>query len=266
MVRVSAPDDPRLHDYVGLTDVVLRMRSEPQQGLFIAEGLPVVERALHAGYAIRSTLVSERYVDQVLTLLDGDDAADLYTAAPDVLREVAGFHVHRGVLASFARKPLPSVAEVAAAAQRVVVLEDASNPTNVGAVFRSAAALGIDAMLLSPRCADPLYRRSVRVSMGVVFALPYARFDEWPRGLDLLRDQGFRILALTPAQTARTLDTLHLARDERVGLLLGAEGPGLTPAALAAADEHVRIPMRTDVDSLNLAAAAAVACWVTGRR
>jgi tRNA G18 (ribose-2'-O)-methylase SpoU len=173
--------------------------------------------------------------------------------------------VHRGALASFGRLPLPTADDVLASSTRVVVLEDVNNHTNLGAIFRSAAGLGIDAVLLTPTCCDPLYRRAVRVSMGEVFALPYAYLD-WPAGLDHLRTAGFRVLALTPAPDAARLEEVVLDDDEKAALLLGAEGPGLSAEAMAGSDLRVRIPMVRGVDSLNVANAAAVACWVVGRR
>jgi tRNA G18 (ribose-2'-O)-methylase SpoU len=165
------------------------------------------------------------------------------------------------VLASFHRRPLPTAAEVLAAARRVAILEDVNNHTNLGAIFRGAAALGVDAVLLSPSCADPLYRRSVRVSMGQVFAVPYARLEPWPGGLDTVRAAGFVVLALTPAADAVPIQRLDDAARARPALLFGAEGPGLSGAALAGSDRRVRIPMHRGVDSLNVAAAAAVAFW-----
>jgi tRNA G18 (ribose-2'-O)-methylase SpoU len=203
--------------------------------------------------------VDAKRVDQ-LGDLDTRDAP-VYAAPPDVLQRATGFHVHRGVLASFHRRELPAPAEVLAAARRVVILEDVNNHTNLGAIFRAAAALGIDAVLLSPSCADPLYRRSVRVSMGQVFAVPYARLEPWPAALDEVRAAGFSVLALTPAGDALPIQHLPAALRRRPALLFGAEGSGLTPPALAGSDQRVRIPMRRGVDSLNVAAAAAVACW-----
>lgn len=262
MQRIDDPADPRVADYVSLTDVVLRRRLEPAEGLFIAEGVQVVERALRAGYRLRSAFVSSKAVDVLRPLLAGAEAP-VFVADPDVIRRVAGFHVHRGVLASFARQALPSVHEVLQSARRVVVLEDTNNPTNLGAVARSAAALGMDALLLSPECADPLYRRAVRVSMGEVFALRYARLEAWPDGLAVLADHGFQVLALTPGPPAVPIADVDLG--DRVAVLLGAEGPGLSAGALARADQRVRIPMAAGVDSLNVAAAAAVAFYVVGR-
>jgi tRNA G18 (ribose-2'-O)-methylase SpoU len=172
--------------------------------------------------------------------------------------------VHRGILGSVHRPPMPAAAELLAAAQRIIVLEDVNTHTNVGAIFRCAAALGMDAVLLSPSCADPLYRRSVRVSMGEVFAVPYARLDPWPGALEEVRAAGFTVLALTPDPAAVSLRDLSAADRARPALLLGAEGPGLSGRALTAADVRVRIPMHHGVDSLNVAAAAAVACYALG--
>jgi tRNA G18 (ribose-2'-O)-methylase SpoU len=257
---VTDPADPRLADYVGLTDAVRRAKHEPEAGFFIAEGVPVMQRAAAAGYPLRSVLLADNR-----PLPEGLPSAPVYRASYEALEALTGFHVHRGALASFGRLPLPSAEDVLAGARRVVVLEDVNNHTNLGAVFRSAAGLGMDAVLLSPTCCDPLYRRSVRVSMGQVFALPYA-YLPWPAGLDLLRTAGFRVLALTPSATATRLDDVELAPTAKAALLLGAEGPGLSEAALTGSDLRVRIPMTHGVDSLNIANAAAVACWVLGSR
>lgn len=264
VIPVDDPADPRVADYTALTDVALRTRREPAEGLFIAAGEIVIRRALRSGYRARSVLVSPRR----LGVVPGEVASDVpvYLAGPAVLATVTGFPVHRGALASMARRPLPAAADVLAGATRVAVCEDIVNHTNLGAVFRCAAALGMDAVLLSPRCCDPLYRRSVRVSMGEVFAVPYSRLCPWPAALGQVRAAGFRLLALTPDPDAVPLDRVEVAAHPRVALLLGTEGPGLSPAAHAAADLPVRIPMARGVDSLNVAAAAAVAFWVVGRR
>jgi tRNA G18 (ribose-2'-O)-methylase SpoU len=243
--------------------VELRTRWEPPHGLFIAEGELVLRRALRAGYAPRSFLVDAKRVDQLADLPTGE--APVYAATQDVLEKATGFHVHRGVLASFHRRPLPPATELLAGAARVAVLEDVNNHTNLGAVFRGAAALGVDAVLLSPSCADPLYRRSVRVSMGEVFAVPYARLEPWPDALAEPRAAGFTVLALTPSPDAVALPRLDAAARRRPALLFGAEGAGLSRAALAASDLRVAIPMRRGVDSLNVAAAAAVAFWELAR-
>lgn len=258
MQVVNDPDDERIADYRALTDVELRTRWEPPHGLFIAEGELVLRRALRAGYPPRSFLVEANRLAQ---LQDLAGLAPIYGASAEVLERITGFHVHRGVLASFRRLPLPPASEILAAARRVVVLEDINNHTNLGAIFRGVAALGFDAVLLSPTCADPLYRRSVRVSMGEVFAIPYATLAPWPDGLKLVRDSGYNLLALTPDPGSIALQDLSDAQRQRPALLLGAEGPGLSRWALQASDVRVRIPMRRGVDSLNVAAATAVACW-----
>ncbi len=257
---ITDPSDPRIADYVGLTDVVRRSKHEPEAGFFLAEGVPVMQRAARAGYPLRSVLLADNR-----PLPEGLPDAPVYRASYAVLEAVTGFHAHRGALASFGRVPLPSPADVLREARRVVVLEEVNNHTNLGAIFRSAAGLGMDAVLLTPTCCDPLYRRAVRVSMGEVFALPYAYLD-WPAGIHELRAAGFHVLALTPDPDATRLDELRLGPDDRAALLLGAEGPGLTTTAMAGSDLQVRIPMSHGVDSLNVANAAAVACWVVGRR
>jgi tRNA G18 (ribose-2'-O)-methylase SpoU len=260
-VFIESAADPRLADYRALTDVELRRRTEPADGIFIAEGELVLRRAVRAGYPMRSALTSERWLPSVLAVADDIDVP-VFVGSEELLREIAGFHVHRGALAAMARLPMPSLDSVLAAASRVVVLEDVNSHTNIGAIFRCAAGLGMDAVLLTPSCADPLYRRSVRVSMGEVFAIPYARFDSWPGGLASLA--GFELLALTPDATATPISQLHVPDDAKLALLLGAEGPGLSTRAMSAA-RPVRIPMSNGVDSLNVAAAAAVACYALRR-
>jgi len=270
---VTDPADPRLADYVSLTDVALRSRHEPAKGLYIAESSTVLERALRAGHRPRSVLLAPRWVPDLERMLaaqpDDGTSVPVLVADEPVLEAITGFHVHRGALAAMHRPPLPSVADVlagargGAGARRVAVLEDVVDHTNVGAAFRSAAALGVDAVLVTPRCADPLYRRSVRVSMGTVFQVPWTRIDPWPDGIDLLRDHGFVTVSLALADDAITLDDLVADPPERLALVLGAEGHGLKPATVAASDLVVRIPMAGGVDSLNVAAAGAVAFWAT---
>lgn len=257
MELITDPDDERIADYRALTDVELRTRWEPPHGLFIAEGELVLRRALRAGYRPRSYLLDVKRVAVLGELPD----APVYAASQEVLRQITGFHVHRGVLASFHRRPLPEPEELLATARRLVVCEDVNTHTNLGMIFRSVAGLGMDGVLLSPSCADPLYRRAVRVSMGEVFAIPYARLTPWPAGLDRLRAAGFSLLALTPAADAVPLHRVPAEHRVRPALLLGAEAPGLSEAAIAAADLSVSIPMQRGVDSLNVAAATAVACW-----
>jgi tRNA G18 (ribose-2'-O)-methylase SpoU len=262
---VDGVTDPALADYRALTDVELRRRSEPAQGIFIAEGELVIRRALRAGYPMRSALMTQRWASSVADLV-ADIDVPLYVGSEELLESVTGFRVHRGALAAMDRLPLKSVAEVLPRSSRVVVLEAVNSHTNLGAIFRSAAGLGMDAVLLSPTCADPLYRRSVRVSMGEVFSIPYARFESWPGGVAELRDAGYQVFALTPDSRAMSIDDIEVRDGDKLALLLGAEGPGLSKSALEAATTDVRIPMGNGVDSLNVAAAAAVACYAIGRR
>lgn len=256
--------DPRLADYARLTDMELRTHLEAEQGLFIAEGTKVISRAVAAGYPVRSVLLGERRRADLATLLPAlDGGAPVYVVPDEAVERLTGYRVHRGALASMHRKPLPEPAALAAASRRVIVLEDLVDHANVGAIFRCAAALGVDAVFLSPRCADPLYRRAVKVSMGAVFAIPYARMTGWYDGLAELRAAGFLLLALTPDATADPIATAMTGA--RIALLLGTEGDGLSSRWRHEADQAVRIPMHpgaqaAGVDSLNVVAAAAIAC------
>jgi tRNA G18 (ribose-2'-O)-methylase SpoU len=258
--ETAVAGDPRLHDFLSLTDVALRRALEPAEGLFVAEGETVIRRAVARGFALRSVLLTSRWLPTLRDLLDPLDVPVL-VADDALMADVTGFAVHRGALASVRRRPDRAVAEVLATADRVVVLEGMVDPTNVGAVLRSAAALGIDGVLLDPRCADPLYRRAVRVSMGSALALPHARVSPWPGGLEEVRAAGLALVALTPDPMADDLAQLPADTARRCALMLGTEGPGLSRGALAVADRRVRIPMRAGVDSLNVGAAAAVAFW-----
>lgn len=261
--QVTDPADPRLADYVGLTDVALRSRSEPGLGLYLAESERVIRRAMAAGHRPRSMLLADRWLEPLADLVADVTAtgAPVYRGDAPVLAALTGFHVHRGSIASMYRPPLRDVTDVVSGARRVVVLEDVVDHTNVGAAIRSVAAIGADAVLVTPRCADPLYRRSVRVSMGTVFQVPWTRIDPWPDGIDVLRDAGFTVAALTLTPDALDLDRFAAAPPHRVAMILGTEGDGLSTGATARADLAVRIPMAGGVDSLNVAAAAAVALW-----
>jgi tRNA G18 (ribose-2'-O)-methylase SpoU len=260
---VTDVGDPRLADYARLTDMELRTHLESAQGLFIAEGTKVISRAVAAGYPVRSILLAERRLGDLEAL--PATGAPVYVVSDETAERLTGYRVHRGALASLHRTPLPETETLAATAQKVIVLEDLVDHANVGAIFRCAAALGVDAIFLSPRCADPLYRRSVKVSMGAVFAIPYARMTGWYDGLADLRKAGFRLLALTPDPTAAPLTAA--AAGGRMALMLGTEGDGLSSRWRHEADQAVRIPMHpgalaAGVDSLNVVAAAAIACHV----
>jgi tRNA G18 (ribose-2'-O)-methylase SpoU len=265
LVPVGEAGDPRLADYVRLTDIHLRRSLETEHGLFVAEGEKVIRRAIGAGYPVRSLLLTE---DRLASLADlaASCPGPVYLVSPQVAEQVTGYRVHRGALASMQRRPLRPVADVVAGARRIAVLEDIVDHTNVGAIFRCVAALGFDAVVLAPRCADPLYRRSVRVSMGAVFAVPYARMGDWREGLGRLREAGFRLLALTPAPDAVPIGEVPLTAEDRLALLLGTEGDGLSARWRDQADLAVRIPMNRGVDSLNVASAAAIACYLLSAR
>lgn len=263
-VEVTDAADPVLRDYRDLRDVQLRQSLEAEHGLFLAEGEKVVRRAVEAGYEPRSFLMAPRWLEGLADVLDRSDAP-CYVASEALTEEVTGFHVHRGALASLHRRPLPPLEQVLDGARTVVVLEDVVDHTNVGAVLRSAAALGVDAALLSPRAADPLYRRAVKVAMGAVFSLPWTRLPDWYDALPRLSDAGFTTVALTLADDAVELEQAVAGLD-KVALVLGSEGHGLSPRWEQSADRRATVPMRAGIDSLNVAAAAAVACYVTARR
>lgn len=265
VVPIADPADARLSDFRDLTDVALRRVLEPEQGLYIAESAKVIARALRAGHSARSLLVQEKWLPDIATLLGGDESTPVYVVEAAVAESLTGYAVHRGALAAMQRPAPASVAAIVADARTVVILEDIMDHANVGAAFRSAAALGADAVLVSPRCADPLYRRSVRVSMGTVFQVPWTRMPQWPEARGILTERGFHLAALALADDAVPLGEFAADRPERVALLLGAEGDGLSRRALQAADTIVTIPMAGGVDSLNVAAASAVAVWALTR-
>ena len=264
LIEIDDADDPRLGDYRDLRDVQLRKHLEAEHGLFLAEGEKVVRRAVEGGFPVRSFLMAPRWLDGLGDVLDRTEAP-CYVLSEALAEEVTGFHVHRGALASLERLPLPTVEQVLAGARTVVVLENIVDHTNVGAVFRSAAALGIDAVLLAPRCADPLYRRAVKVAMGAVFTVPYARIEDWYDALPQVSAAGFTTVAMTLADDATDIEDAVAGLD-RVALVLGTEGSGLSPRWEQSADRRAVIPMREGIDSLNVAAATAVACYVTARR
>jgi tRNA G18 (ribose-2'-O)-methylase SpoU len=263
-IPLISADDPRLADYRDLRDTQLRKHLEAKDGLFIAEGDKVVRRAVEAGFTPRSFLMAPRWLAGLSDVLALNDAP-CYVVSEELAEQVTGFHVHRGALASMERRAGSSLADVLTGASQVLVLEDIVDHTNVGAIFRSGAALGFDAVLLSPRCADPLYRRSIKVGMGAVFTTPWARLPDWYDALPTLAAHGFSTVALTLAEDAVPIDEA-VAGLTKVALVLGSEGHGLSPRWVRTADSRARIPMADGIDSLNVAAATAVACYVTSRR
>lgn len=261
VTTITDLDNPALADYSRLTDVALRRVREPEGGLYIAESTKVMARALSAGHRPRSVLLQEQWLADVEPLLRDFPEVPVFVGRAEILESLTGYNLHRGALAAMHRPALPTVESVVADARRIVVLEDIVDHTNVGAIFRAVAGIGADAVLITPRCADPLYRRSVRVSMGTVLQVPWTRLPEWPVAGPLLKGLGFLLVALALTEDAIPLDTFARNPPERLALVLGAEGDGLSRRALAAADATVVIPMLHGVDSLNVAAASAVALY-----
>lgn len=262
-IPVDDPDDPRLVELTQLTDATARARIEAAHGCFIAEGLLTLEAVLDSAHPLRAVLVAAPKLERVAAVL-GDTDVDVFVGPPTLLEGVTGYPIHRGVIASVGRLAQPEPATLLAGARRVLVVEGVNDHENLGSLFRNAAAFGVDAVLLDPRCADPLYRRSVRVSLGHVLRVPWTRIDPLHASLGELAAAGLRTLALTPAGE-RDVHDLVVDRDDRLAWLVGAEGPGLDDATLAAADERVRIPIAPGVDSLNVATAAAVALAISSR-
>jgi tRNA G18 (ribose-2'-O)-methylase SpoU len=252
-IPVAEPTDPRIAMFVGLRDRELRI----QDGAFLAESDTLIDRALEAGYEPIAVLIDATR-DAPLPARLGEDVP-VYGGSPDVIRRITGLGVHRGSLGIFKRRPLPTVEAVLAGTTRVAVLAGVVNPTNIGVIARSAVALGIEAMVLDEDCADPLYRRAARVAMGEIYGFPCAHVPRLPGGLAPLNDLGFITLALTPDPSAERIDELGLLASDRVALVLGSEGPGLTDEAMAACQRRVRIPIATTADSLNVGVAASIA-------
>lgn len=263
---------PELDVYARLTEAQLLNRQEPEQGLFIAESPKVIDRALDAGYVPVSLLLERKHIaGQASGVIARCGDVPVFTAETEMLTELTGFRLTRGVLCAMRRPLLPSVEAVCAGARRITILENIMNPTNVGAIFRSAAALGIDAVLLTPACSDPLYRRAARVSMGTVFQVPWTYLGsdcaEWPHpGMEQLRALGFRTAAMALSDNAISIADPQLMAEEKLAIVLGTEGDGLAAGTIADCDYTVRIPMSHGVDSLNVAAASAVAFWQLGLR
>ena len=260
LIEITDFTAPELDVYARLTEAQLLNRFEPKKGMFIAESPKVIQRALDAGCEPVSILVERsRIVGESLEVIERCGDIPVYTAGLDVLTQLTGYQLTRGLLCAMRRPKLPTAAEVLSQARRVAVLEDVQNPTNVGAIFRSAAALGMDAVLLTPACSNPLYRRSCRVSMGTVFQVPWTYMDEnW---IDTLREQGFKTAAMALRDDSYSIDDPQLRQVERLAVVLGTEGDGLADGTITSCDYTVKIPMYHGVDSLNVAAASAVAFW-----
>ena len=261
LVLVEDAADPRVSDYVALSDAALRQRTDPEHGRYIAESSKVLRRALAAGHKPRSFFMAHKWLESLSDVFDAHPDVPILAGEDAVLESITGFHLHRGALAAMNRPEPLSLETVLPGARRVAILEDIVDHTNLGAIFRSAAALGVDAVLVTPRCADPLYRRSIRVSMGAVFQVPWVRLESWPDDLGVLRAAGFDIAAMELTAHSQGIDEVSAMHSEKLALILGTEGAGVSSAALELADRTVMIPMRPGVDSLNVAAASAVAFW-----
>lgn len=273
IIEITDFQAPELDVYARLSENQLLNRCEPEKGMFIAESPRVIERALDAGYRPVSCLVEKRHIEgeakEIIRRCGEIGNVPVYTAEFDVLTQLTGFKLTRGMLCAMRRPPLPEVRQICEGSRRIAILENVVNPTNVGAIFRSATALGIDAVLLTYDSSDPLYRRAVRVSMGTVFQIPWTFFekDAWPeKGIRLLRELGFRTAAMALRDDSVSIDNPQLLAEEKLAVILGAEGDGLAFSTIADCDYTVRIPMSRGVDSLNVAAASAVAFWELGRK
>ena len=273
IIEITDFQAPELDVYARLSENQLLNRCEPEKGMFIAESPRVIERALDAGYRPVSCLVEKRHIEgeakEIIRRCGEIGNVPVYTAEFDVLTQLTGFKLTRGMLCAMRRPPLPEVRQICEGSRRIAILENVVNPTNVGAIFRSAAALGIDAVLLTYDSSDPLYRRAVRVSMGTVFQIPWTFFekDAWPeKGIRLLRELGFRTAAMALCDDSVSIGNPQLLAEEKLAVILGAEGDGLASSTIADCDYTVRIPMSRGVDSLNVAAASAVAFWELGRK
>lgn len=267
IIEITDFTAPELDVYARLTEAQLLNREEPAKGMFIAESPKVIERALDAGCQPVSLLMERKHIDtQTKDVIARCGNVPVYTAESEILTKLTGFQLTRGVLCAMRRPTLKSVEEVLVNTRRIVILENVMNPTNVGAIFRSAAALGMDAVLLTPGCSNPLYRRSARVSMGTVFQIPWtfigSEMADWPGpGMEKLQQLGFKTAAMALHDDSVSIDDPRLLAEEKLAVILGSEGDGLTDTTIADCDYTVRIPMYHDVDSLNVAAASAVAFW-----
>lgn len=270
IIEITNFEFPELDVYARLNESQLLHFNEPNPGIFIAESPKVIERALNAGYHPISFLIEKKEIGaQAEEILSRWESVPVYTAEFEVLKQLTGFGLTRGMLCAMERLSLKSVEEVCKNARRIAVLENVVNPTNVGAIFRSAAALNMDAVLLTPACSDPLYRRAARVSMGTVFQVPWTFFDKkkvsWPDGgIQLLKEMGFQTAAMALTDDSVSIDDKNLMAEEKLAIVLGTEGEGLAKRTIATCDYTVKIPMMHGVDSLNVAEASAVAFWQLG--
>ena len=267
IIHTSDINNSELFIYHGLSEPALAHYSEPAPGIFIAESPMIISRALDAGYSPVSVLMEERSPENSHRLLEQSGLLKshmdfpVYAAPAEILKQITGYTLTRGILCAMRRHELPDPEQIIKRSSRIVILEEVMNPANTGSIFRSAAALGMDAVLLTKGCTDPLYRRSARVSMGTVFQIPWTYFRSWPEDINILKKNSYRVAAMTLSDSCIDLQDLHVSPDEKAALIMGTEGPGVNPGTLKLCDHAVKIPMANGVDSLNVAAASAVAFW-----
>ncbi|MGO2053158.1 TrmH family RNA methyltransferase [Glutamicibacter sp. AOP38-B1-38] len=254
-------DDARLDEYLRLSEAHLRMRTDVENGLYIAESTTVVTRAINAGHVPRSFLLAEKHLDQLAEEFERFPEVPIFIGNDRQLQDLVGFHLHRGAMASMNRPAPLDLGQVLTASSRIAILEDIADHTNLGAILRSASGLGVDAVLITPKCVDPWYRRSARVSMGTVFDLPWVRLNSWPEDIAILKDHGYTMLAMELTEDAVALNEVEMTEGKKFAMILGNEGRGVAEQTLALVDQAVMIPMRREVSSLNVGAASAIAFW-----
>ncbi|MHA6967617.1 TrmH family RNA methyltransferase [Glutamicibacter bergerei] len=261
ILHVADLQDARLDEYLRLSEAHLRMRSDVENGLYIAESTTVVSRAINAGHVPRSFLLAEKHLDQLAQEFARFPDVPIFVGSDEQLQDLVGFHLHRGAMASMNRPEPLNLSEVLERSSRIAILEDIADHTNLGAIMRSASGLGVDAVLITPKCVDPWYRRSARVSMGTVFDLPWVRLTSWPQDINILKAHGYTMLAMELTEDAVSLAEVEMTEGKKFAMILGNEGRGVTEETLSLVDQAVMIPMHREVSSLNVGAASAIAFW-----
>lgn len=261
ILHIADLQDERLDEYLRLSEAHLRMRSDVENGLYIAESTTVVSRAINAGHVPRSFLLAEKHLDQLAQEFARFPDVPIFVGSDEQLQDLVGFHLHRGAMASMNRPEPLNLSEVLERSSRIAILEDIADHTNLGAIMRSASGLGVDAVLITPKCVDPWYRRSARVSMGTVFDLPWVRLTSWPQDINILKAHGYTMLAMELTEDAVSLAEVEMTEGKKFAMILGNEGRGVTEETLSLVDQAVMIPMHREVSSLNVGAASAIAFW-----
>lgn len=261
ILHIADLQDARLDEYLRLSEAHLRMRSDVENGLYIAESTTVVSRAINAGHVPRSFLLAEKHLDQLAQEFARFPDVPIFVGSDEQLQDLVGFHLHRGAMASMNRPEPLNLSEVLEQSSRIAILEDIADHTNLGAIMRSASGLGVDAVLITPKCVDPWYRRSARVSMGTVFDLPWVRLTSWPQDINILKAHGYTMLAMELTEDAVSLAEVEMTEGKKFAMILGNEGRGVTEETLSLVDQAVMISMHREVSSLNVGAASAIAFW-----